>query len=177
MIEGTRTGLRAIEPDHLPILLAWRNRPELRRYFREHRELGSAHQERWFETAVLADPKTHMFAIVERHAPARLLGACGLCYVDWINRTADFSIYIGCEGLYIDEAWAPDAGRTLLRYGFGELGLHRIWCEIYDFDAAKQRLLPALGFTLDGRHRETHWAEGAWHDSLFYGILDREFLA
>lgn len=174
MIEGARVGLRAIERDDLPLLLAWRNAPGLRRHFREHRELSAAHHERWFETTVLGDPRTHMFAIVER-GTARLLGACGLCYIDWINRTGDFSLYIGRDALYIDELWAPDAGRTLLGYGFHELGLHRVWCEIYGFDQAKQQLLPALGFTLDGRHRETHWAEGAWHDSLFYGILDRDF--
>jgi hypothetical protein len=174
MIEGIRVGLRAVERDDLATLLQWRNRPELRRYFREYRELGSAHQDQWFENAVLGAQQTHMFAIVERGA-ARLLGACGLCYIDWINRTADFSLYIGRNGLYIDDLWAPDAGRTLLGYGFDELGLHRIWCEIYSFDQPKQRLLPALGFTLDGRHRETHWAEGGWHDSLFYGVLDREF--
>ena len=57
---------------------------------------------------------------------------------------------------------------------FGELGLQRIWTEIYDTDAAKQALLPKLGFTLEGRFRSTHWAEGAWHDSLFYAILRDE---
>jgi RimJ/RimL family protein N-acetyltransferase len=176
MIEGARVGLRAIEREDLARLLEWRNRPALRRHFREYRELSAAQQERWFENTVLGDPATRMFAIVERGA-ARLLGACGLCHIDWVNRSADFSLYIGHDGLYIDDVWAPDAGRTLLGYGFDELGLHRIWCEIYSFDAPKQRLLPSLGFRLDGRHRETHWAEGAWHDSLFYGVLDREFRA
>ncbi|HXQ50998.1 MAG TPA: GNAT family protein [Stellaceae bacterium] len=176
MIEGVFTGLRAVERRDLAQLLEWRNRPAFRRNFREVRELGMAQQERWFERTVLDDPGTHMFAIVER-AGGALIGACGLCYIDWVNRTADFSIYIGHQGLYIDDHYAPDAGRALLGYGFGELNLHRIWCEIYGLDQAKQRLLPRLGFTLDGRHRETHWAEGAWHDSLFFGILDREFAA
>jgi hypothetical protein len=94
-----------------------------------------------------------------------------------VNRTGDFSLYIGQDDVYIDETYAPDAGRLLLRYGFDELGLHRIWCEIYGFDRAKQALLPRLGFTLDGRHRETHWADGAWHDSLFFAILDRDYRA
>jgi RimJ/RimL family protein N-acetyltransferase len=176
MIEGRRTGLRAIERDDLPVLLEWRNRPGFRRYFREFRELGLAQQQAWYETTVLNDPRTQMFSIVEL-GTGRLFGACGLCDIDWINRTGDFSLYIGHDGVYIDEVYAPDAGRTLLRHGFEALGLHRVWCEIYGFDNAKQRLLPRLGFTLDGRHRETHWSEGAWHDSLFYGVLDREFLA
>jgi RimJ/RimL family protein N-acetyltransferase len=176
MIEGHVVGLRAIERNDLPRLLAWRNRPEFRRYFREFRELSTAQQEQWYESKVLGDPAIRMFAVVDRQSGA-LLGACGLCYIDWVNRTADFSIYIGHDHVYIDKHYAVDAGRVLLGYGFGELGLHRIWCEIYDFDEAKRELLPALGFALDGRHRETHWAEGAWHDSLFYGILDREFAA
>ena len=176
MIEGSRVGLRAIERDDLALLLAWRNRPAFRRYFREVRELCSGMQNAWYETTVLNDPRTRMFAIVERKSSA-LLGACGLCQIDWVNRTADFSLYIGQDGLYIDEVYAPDAGRALLRYGFEELGLHRIWCEIYGFDQAKETLLPRLGFALDGRHRETHWSEGAWHDSLIFAILDREFRA
>lgn len=176
MIEGRHIGLRAIERADLPVLLAWRNRPDFRRNFRECRELSETQQERWYQERVLADPATHMFAIVERQS-GRLLGACGLCYIDWVNRSADFSIYIGHGDAYIDDLYAPDAGETLLRFAFGELGLHRVWCEIYGFDQPKQRLLPRLGFALDGRHRETHWSEGAWHDSLFYGILERDFRA
>jgi RimJ/RimL family protein N-acetyltransferase len=176
MIEGHHVALRAIERSDLPHLLAWRNQPTFRRYFREFRELGATQQERWYETTVLTDPRTHMFAITDRRG-GMLIGACGLCYVDWVNRTGDFSLYVGRDGLYIDDVYAADAGALLLTYGFDELGLHRVWCEIYEFDQAKQRLLPRLGFTLDGRHRETHWAEGAWHDSLFFGILDREFRA
>ncbi len=114
----------------------------------------------------------------DRRAPLGelLLGACGLCAIDWVNRTADFSIYIGHDGLYIDERHAPDAGRTLLRYrlrGAGDCIASGARSTVST--QAKQRLLDALGFTLDGRHRETHWGEGAWHDSLFFGILDREF--
>ena len=59
----------------------------------------------------------------------------------------------------------------MIRYGFDELGLNRLWSEIYAFDAPKQRLFARLGFALDGRHRQTHWAEGGWHDSLYYSLL------
>lgn len=173
MISGTRTGLRAIEESDLAQLMAWRNRPELRRYFREYRELNSIQQKQWFDRNVIADPNTRMFAIVEL-STGRLLGACGLCYIDWVNRTADFSIYIGADGLYIDKIFAPDAARTMTRYAFDELGLHRLWTEIYAFDEQKNAFFNALGFSLDGRHRQTHWAEGAWHDSLFFSLLSTD---
>jgi RimJ/RimL family protein N-acetyltransferase len=173
MLLGQTTGLRAIEADDLAQLLEWRNRPELRRYFREYRELNGSQQQAWFDGKVNGDPSTRMFAIIERSS-GRLLGASGLCYIDWVNRTADFSIYIGADGLYIDPVFAPDAARTMIAYAYDELGLNRLWSEIYAFDKAKTAFFAALGFTLDGRHRQTHWAEGDWHDSLFYSLLSSD---
>lgn len=170
MLNGEFVALRAIERADLAQLLAWRNRPEMRRYFREYRELGGDQQNAWYENVVLKDPATRMFSIVER-ASDRLLGACGLCYINWVDRNADFSIYLGADDLYIDARLAPDAARVLMRYGFDELGLHRLWSEIYAFDQAKQALFESLEFQLEARYRESHWSEGGWHDSLIYGRL------
>jgi len=174
MLKGEHVALRAIEPEDLQVLLEWRNRPEYRRFFREHRELSADHQGRWYREKTLDDPTTRMFVII-RLSDGALLGACGLCYINWIDRNADLSIYIGADGLYIDNLYAPDAAGILIKYGFHELGLHRIWTEIYSIDAAKQRFFAELGFSLDGRHRESHWTEGAWVDSLFYGLLAAEY--
>jgi RimJ/RimL family protein N-acetyltransferase len=170
MLDGKHTALRAIEEVDLPSLLTWRNDPRLRRYFREYRELNSHQQQQWFQSKVNGDLGTRMFAIVERPA-LRLIGAAGLCYIDWVNRSADFSIYLGADGMYIDRHLAPDAARCLIAYGFDELGLNRLWSEIYEFDERKVALFSELGFQLEGRHRRTHWAEGRWHDSLFFGLL------
>jgi hypothetical protein len=175
MLDGACTSLRAIEPDDLPTLLEWRNRPHFRRHFREYRELSVAQQEAWYNKTVLNDDRVRMFSIIEQ-GNGCLIGACGLCYIDWINRNADFSLYIGADDLYIDDVYAPDAGRNLLNYGFAELNLHRVWSEIYDFDHRKEKLFATLGFSVDGRHRQTHWTEGRWCDSLFYSILRHEYL-
>lgn len=173
MLKGTYTGLRAIEPADLPQLLKWRNKPEYRRYFREYRELGMEHQKQWYEKMVQRDEKNIMFAIAEL-ASDRLLGACGLCYINWVDKNADFSIYIGADNLYIDDKFAPDAAFIMIRYAFEELGLHRLWAEIYDFDENKKNLFKLLSFTLEGHHRQTHWTESRWNDSLFYGLLAHE---
>jgi RimJ/RimL family protein N-acetyltransferase len=175
MLIGEHIGLRAIERDDLRQLMDWRNRPDFRRHFREHREIGMESQQAWFER-MSADLATLMFAIVDR-GDGRLLGASGLCFIDWVNRNCDLSLYIGDDGVYIDDRYAPDAARTTLAYAFGELGMHRIWVEIYDFDTPKQKLLEVLGFQLEGRHREHHFAEGRYHDSLFYGLLAADWQA
>jgi len=170
MISGSVTGLRAIEKEDIFQLLEWRNLPGLRKYFREYRELNYMNQERWFENIVQKDRNTLMFSIVDRNSNA-LIGACGLCYIDWIQRNADFSLYIGAGNVYIDEKFAPDSGKILIRYGFDELNLHRIYAEVFEFDTPKQKLMDILGFKLEGTLRQTHWSEGKWNDSLVYGIL------
>jgi RimJ/RimL family protein N-acetyltransferase len=171
MLSGEIVSLRAIEPRDLEQLLNWRNKPEFRRYFREYRELSLEQQHAWYKEKVINDPATCMFAI-ECKKTGRLLGACGLCYIDRINRSSDFSIYIGHEDLYIDGKYAIDAARLLICYGFAELNLHRLWSEIYEFDSAKVHMFKTLGFQLDGRHRQTHWTENRWYDSLFFGLIN-----
>jgi RimJ/RimL family protein N-acetyltransferase len=174
MLVGRTVGLRAVERNDLPQLLEWRNNPRFRQFFREFRELNMEKQIQWYEQVVLADLNTFMFSIVELQN-SRLIGACGLCYIRWNDRNADFSIYIGADNLYIDDKYAPDAANILILYAFNELCLHRLWAEIYDFDEAKIGLFQNLGFKIDGHHRETHWAEGRWCDSLFYSLLKKDF--
>lgn len=169
MLIGKNIGLRAIERDDLCQLLTWRNEPDLRKYFREYRELSMENQNSWFEKA-LTDQSTLMFTIV-RLDHYDILGAGGLCYIDWKNRSAELSIYIGHNLLYIDDEFAPDAARVLLRYSFEELGLHRIWVEVFDSDTKKQSMLKELGFELEGRHRQTYWTGQKWRDSLFFSLL------
>lgn len=170
MLKGKYVGLRAIEESDLYQLLLWRNQPNYRRYFREYRELSQTNQRNWFDSKVLNDKSTEMFSIVDVNT-GELLGACGLCYIDWINRNADFSIYIGKDDLYIDEKCAIEAAQIMMKYGFEELNLHRLWSEIYSFDEAKKVMFDRLGFKLEGVHKETHWTEGKWCDSLFYGYV------
>ena len=174
MLKGEVTALRAIAKTDLPQLLIWRNNPEYRKFFREYRELNEESQEKWFESKVMNDNCTRMFAIVELDT-SKLIGACGLCYIDWINRNADFSIYIGKDNLYIDDKYAIDAAKTMMKYGFGELNLHRLWSEIYSIDVKKQKMFRTLGFALEGCHKETHWTEDKWVDSLYYGITEQGY--
>ena len=170
MLYGECVALRAIEKSDLNALLNWRNNPNFRKFFREYRELNYSNQEIWFNNKVMNDKNTIMFSIVDVKTN-ELLGACGLCYIDWINRNSDFSIYIGKNDLYIDDVYAVDAAKIMMRYAYEELNLHKLWAEIYSNDICKTELFSKLNFVLEGCHKESHWTCGAWYDSLFYGYI------
>lgn len=173
MLAGQHVMLRAIEPADLSVLMAWRNRPELRRFFREYRELNSARQLAWFDAVVMGDNRTEMFAICDRSSE-RLLGACGLCYIDWLRRSADFSIYLGADGMYLDEVCAPEAARLMRDYAYDEMNLHRLWAEVYEIDKRKQAFFISLGFLQEACFREAHWTEGGWCDALYFCHLSSD---
>lgn len=173
MIQGKYVGLRALEKNDLPQLMQWRNNPDMRKFFRETDEINSFNQEKWFESVVAKNSIHKMFAIVKSDTN-ELMGACGLCYIDWVNQSADFSIYLGYDNLYIDEKFAIEAAQLMRDYGFNVLNLHRLWAEIYSIDHAKKSFFDTLSFTLDGTLRETYWYEGQWHDSLFYSLLSTD---
>lgn len=174
MLKGNVVGLRAVERNDLEKLLEWRNRPNFRIFFREYRELNMENQNRWFEAKVLEDEHTRMFSIVLLET-GELIGACGLCYIDWQNRCADFSIYIGKDNLYIDSEYAVDAAKVMMAYGFDELNLHRLWTEIYEIDEKKQAMFKKLGFAHEATHISTHWTEGKWVNSLYYRYLESDY--
>jgi len=171
MLAGSLVGLRAIELDDLEQLRIWRNRPENRRYFREYREISSSAQQEWYRK--LLDERLHdMFAIV-RCEDGQLLGAAGLCYIDWMRSSAEVSLYIG-DG-YIDAVYAPDALAVLLRYGFDDLSLRRLHTTVYEYDIHKRDLLLGANFLSEGVLRDAHCAEGRWYDVHLYGLLSYEF--
>lgn len=171
MIRGEKVALRAVEFTDLQKLLEWRNKPQFRQFFRENRELNWEQQKSWFFDRVMKDPNTRMFSIV-RLSDGLLLGACGLCYIDWVNGSADFSIYIGHDDLYIDDTLAPEAAELLISYAFDQIRLHRLWAEVYEFDEPKRTFFKKLAFHQDGIHPQTVWQGGYWHDSVYFSLIN-----
>ena len=172
MIKGTLTGLRAVEREDLPLLRDWRNNPAFRRNFREVRELNMASQELWFQDCCLRNPNNFMF-VIEDLETQQPIGACGLLYVNWIIRSADFSFYIGHQNLYIDsKGYAEDASKQLINYGFGNLNLNKIWMELYEFDEQKIHFyMTKFNFNKDGTLRENCYENGRFWDSVILSKL------
>ena len=86
MLRGKKTILTAVSQESLKQLMDWRNEPELRKYFREYREINETMQQAWYENKVLKDPNQVNFEI--RTKDNNLIGHCGLYYIDWVHRHA-----------------------------------------------------------------------------------------
>ena len=87
-----------------------------------------------------------------------------------------YQLYIGYNNAYIDDkGYAYESCELLLNYGFNELGLNKIWTEIYDFDEKKKSLYDKFGFNQDGLLREHYWYDKKWWNSRILSILSKEY--
>ncbi len=157
-------------------LKQWRNLPAFRRNFREVRELNNDNQQKWFQSLQNNPTRDYMFSIVDLK-DNNLIGACGLLYINWIIRAADFSFYIGKDESYIDDAgYAKDATELLLNYGFNNLNLHKIWMELYEFDEEKLTFFQKhFNFKTDGILRDNCFEDGKYWNSYIISLLHKDF--
>lgn len=171
MLRGKKTILTAVSQESLKQLMDWRNEPELRKYFREYREINETMQQAWYENKVLKDPNQVNFEI--RTKDNNLIGHCGLYYIDWVHRHAEFGIYIGDKN-YRNGGYGSDSLRTLIKYGFEDLNLNKIWCEVYDNNAAID-VYEGIGFALEGVQRQHYFNEGRYWNSNILSMLREEW--
>lgn len=187
MIKGEKIGLRAIEQEDLVQLRNWRNKPDLRLNFREYRELSMKDQNNFYEMVVQSQNHV-VFGIIiskQENEPLKphsdysidhlkLIGVCRLSYINWHDRNAEAGIYIGDES-ELGKKYASDALQTLVTYGFCELGLQRIWAEIYLFNKASLGLFLRCGFKEEGVLRKAHFTQGRFVDSRIVAIIKEDF--
>jgi RimJ/RimL family protein N-acetyltransferase len=176
MLIGERVRLRSIEREDLPTFVRWFNDPEVRQYLMMYEPMSMAKEERWFEE-MLERKNDFVFAIEaqigEQWVP---IGNVGLHRIDWKNRTAVFGIALG-EKAYWGQGFGTDATRTMLRFAFEELNLHRVELEVFDFNSRAMRSYEKAGFRHEGTRRQALFRHGRYHDVHLMSILQSEYLS
>jgi [ribosomal protein S5]-alanine N-acetyltransferase len=111
------------------------------------------------------------FAVVLRRQ-GELCGACGLL-INARDANAELGYWIGVP--YWGQGYATEAAREVVRYGFEELGLHRIYAAHLGRNPASGRVLRKIGMSYEGTRREHHRKWGDYEDRVEYGLLAREW--
>lgn len=100
----------------------------------------------------------------------KVIGEVVLNDLDTDNQSMNYRIALYGSAFY-GQGYGTEAGRAVINFGLGILGLHRISLGVYAFNPRAQASYAKLGFVLEGRHRDAlHW-DGEWHDELIMSIL------
>jgi RimJ/RimL family protein N-acetyltransferase len=110
---------------------------------------------------------------VERRADGELLGTCTLFNVHPANMRAEVGYCL--RSAHWGQGYMGEALATLIDYAFGILGLRRLEADVDPGNASSLRILDRMGFRREGLLRERWSVGGEIQDSVFLGLLAREW--
>jgi diamine N-acetyltransferase len=175
MIYGDRLRLRAAEREDLPLFVKWLNDPEVRQFISFNLPLSLAQEERWFDEMIKANPAEQVLVIeIRENEGWTPVGVTSLMNIDWTNRLAEVGIFIG-EKAYWSQGYGREVMRLMLKHGFEDLNLNRIWLRVYEFNQRGVRAYEHAGFKHEGRMRQAIFKDGCYNDVLIMSVVRGEW--
>jgi len=172
-ITGERVLLGPLRRELLPVYHRWTND------FSGRRSLGGAPRPRpledeaaWYDSSATSNEHA-AFTIYDR-ATGCPIGLTSLDNLDFRNRLAEFTIYVG-EPEYRGRGCGTETTRLMLDYAFTALGLHSVWLSVFAFNQAGLRAYQKAGFRVVGRRREAFFMGGQLWDVVYMDCLAAEF--
>lgn len=161
--------IRAVVPDDLPMVLDWRNHPEVRRYMLTQHDISLDEHRRWF--AKVSEDATRRLLIVEDAEEP--IGYVHFSQVQK-NGVADWGFYAKPES---PKGVGQKIGTTALSYAFDDLQLHKVCGQALSFNMASIAFHRRLGFVQEGVLRDQCMIDGVRHDLVCFGLLQHEWQA
>ncbi|MEY9200322.1 UDP-4-amino-4,6-dideoxy-N-acetyl-beta-L-altrosamine N-acetyltransferase [Sinorhizobium sp. CCBAU 05631] len=161
--------LRAATNDDLPMMRNWRNIPSVRDKMYTCHEISEEEHQRWWARIKSADNQRY-FIYEYQNVP---MGVVSFNNIDEGNENASWAFYA-----------SPDAERgtgsrmefLALDYAFFELKLHKLSCEVLDFNTTVIRLHKKFGFVEEGILRQQYQRDGTFYDIHRLGVLASEWI-
>ena len=124
------------------------------------------------EFLALTKEQDKIWLAITLHADGRQIGGVGL-RLDQQHQHAELGYWLGMA--YWGQGFATEAAREMLRFGFEDLHLHRIFASHFSHNSASGRVLLKLGMRHEGCQREHLRKWDQYVDSELYGILQHEW--
>jgi RimJ/RimL family protein N-acetyltransferase len=170
VIYGETIVLRAIEREDLPAYVTWLNDPQVLEQFGQMVPLSLTREEQWYEQ-MLQDASMRNFAI---EYEGQHIGGAGFSHIDFRKRTAEVGLFIGRVDLW-DHGLGYDVLNTLVRFGFEQMNLNRIYLRVFENNERGVHLYNKVGFQHEGRWRQAEYRHGRYQDLLWMSILRQEW--
>ncbi|HEY4705289.1 MAG TPA: GNAT family protein [Thermoplasmata archaeon] len=169
-IAGERIVLRPLQKEHLPRCVTWFNDPDVTYFLGREGPLTMAEEERWFaEYRQKIDEEIYAIEVNGDH-----IGNVGLHWIDRANRKANVGIVIGEKERW-SQGYGTDAMRTILRYAFQRVNLHKVNLDVLDYNDRAIRVYEKCGFATEGVRRDEIWKRGRFANLVRMSILESEF--
>jgi RimJ/RimL family protein N-acetyltransferase len=172
MVLGQLVKLRPIEPSEAEALWRWNSDPEVMRWMSDGYLQSLAQVRKRMEERPSSTYGDVIYGI-EVLADGALIGLVRLRDAEPETGCAELDIYLG-EKDYWGKGYASDAMRTMCRYGFEKMRLHKISLDVVTENHAAHHIYRKIGFVEEGRLRQAFRRDGQWYDMFIMGLLEGE---
>jgi len=111
--------------------------------------------------------------VIEFNAGSKVVGNVGIGVKNNEQGQAEIGWLLGCR--YQGQGIATEAVKALLTFGFGPMGLHRIYARTGSSNIRSRRLMERIGIRREAHFRQSHKVKGEWHDEVIYAVLVDEW--
>ena len=172
MVLGYLVKLRPMEPSDADALWRWHQDPDVFRWMTDGYEQSLAQVRKRFDERPRNSYSDVLFGI-EALLDGRLIGLVRLDGAEPETSCAELTVYLG-EKEYWGRGYATDAVRTMCRYGFDKMRLHKITLTVVTENRAAHHIYRKVGFVEEGRLRQVFRRDGQWYDMFTMGLLEGE---
>ena len=173
MYYGTLVRLRAPEPGDVEALYAWFNDAEATVGLGLRYPVPRRAEREWVERNAVSSYAGGAHFAVEAH-DGTLLGTVGLFDTAHPeNRCAQLGVAL-VDRTKWHQGYGTDAVRTVCRFGFEEMNLHRIELLVFADHTYARRAYERVGFVVEGVARRAHWDHGRYQDDVLMALLEGE---
>ena len=170
-IVGERVYLSPIDPDDFETYTKWLNDISITKNMGAHRLMISALSEK--EKLIEMSKAGNNYAIIKKENDV-LIGNCSLMNIDYINKTAEFGIFIG-EEENRNIGLGTESAKLLLEFGFRILNLNNIMLRVFSFNAGAIKAYIKAGLKEFGRRTGSQILNGKYYDEIYMEALANEF--
>lgn len=175
VIQTARLSLRDFTVDDYDAVHTYASDPEVTRYT----AFGpnTPEQTRGFlqlssSQSAQVDRANYSFALIHRETNA-LIGSCGLVRSDTNGPQYSFGYVLRKDRW--GQGLASEATVALVKFGFDELGAHRLWAHVFLGNTASEKVLQKRGFRYEGCALQSIFVRNAWHDVKTFAMLRSEW--
>ena len=115
----------------------------------------------------------YIFAIIDKKTD-NLIGNTGLHKIDWVNRTAEYGLFIG-DKAYWNKGYGTEVNLLMLDYAFYVLNLSHVHLQVLAFNEWAIKSYEKAGYKTVGKLTEFWEIAGKRHDMVIMEVLAKDF--
>lgn len=170
-ITGERVTLRPITEADTDLIVRWRNTPSVMRNFIFREPFTPEMHRNWLATKVATGRVVQY--MIEVKATGRPVGSVYFRDIDPANHSAEYGIFIGEEDAR-GQGFGSETAQLFTRFGFDQLGLHRISLRLLAENLPARRSYEHAGFREEGTFRDMVLLDGRYRNVVFMARLAGE---